>query len=642
MVVPSSSSEDRPQLPAAQSPDRLNLVWGGASSGKTQAIVERVLWLVKECSVSTKEIMVVAFTRRAAGQIAGRLQLALDETTRPLMDGLRLGTLHGLMADALRAEPTALARLGRTPDFIVLAADEQVRLLRQLLINHGRTNTSAARVRATIDNWASRGRGLAELAAEEEPGASAALVWDDYQSAKRGLDAFDFADLLSVSVALLETDQQLCERWTGQLRHILVDDAQDLNAIQLRLLELLAGPNAGLFLAGSPAQAIYGFNDARPSLMSALAARHADMDIHELTTNYRHSPQVIGLANALMTEVEDAPKLTSDGVADNGPEPVFRMSSDEDSEALFIAADISARLSAGTQPGDIAILVRTRAQIAVLERALASARLPYHLLDGGLAEQKGVSELIIWLRCLLNRRDGAAFHQALRSRSGISEAFLRELDRFVADAGGDWRDGIDAALVADAGGTRARAALRSARELLQRLDAAMALPLVDLLAYAAGEIELADSTDPTVIQNLSALGTLAASHEGGLASFIEFGLWGVDPVDPDRLVVSTLHAAKGRTWRCVFIAGVEEGCLPASDEPAVVEEDRRLLYHGITRATEEIQLSGAASRRAAGARQLRSRSRFIDAMEEALLIAPVFMARRARRINRRAQADPTS
>ena len=535
-----------------------------------------------------------------------------------------------------------LARLGRTPTFIVLDSAEQLHLLRTLLANAHIEGVGASAIHARITDWAERGLALGsvDLSESDIVSEAAAKLWDAYENAKRQANAFDFGDLINQPLALLEHDQALRARWAANIAHLLVDEAQDLNATQLRLIELLAGKGS-LFIVGDVAQAVYGFQGARPEYVAALAARHNQAHIYELTTNYRSTPQICALANALVASAPDTglPLISAAAVVDKGPVPIFRLSSDEEAEAFLLARDLYMRLEAGEAAGGMAVLVRTNAQIPTIERALASVGVPYRVLGGlGFWSRPAVRELMAWLRGAVNAYDGAAFRQLLSApRRGIGPVLM---SRLSAAAQSGWLDALNVAAAEDWGTGKAPQAISDTLRLLRQLGASQE-NAGTLARYALAHSGLFEHADQEQRDDWDALIALADRHAGSLADFVTAALSGAEPLGAaGQVSVTTIHGAKGREWRSVFIAGVEEGYLPTEeDDPARIAEERRLLYVGITRACYEINLSAAASRMVAGRREVRHRSRFIDDMATALLVAPTFIAHRARAANRRAPAE---
>jgi DNA helicase-2/ATP-dependent DNA helicase PcrA len=544
-------------------------VLAGAGTGKTRALTHRIAYGVHSGVYVPQQVLAVTFTARAAGEMRTRLRTLG-------VGGVQARTFH---AAALRQLSYFWPQVvGGAPPSIIehkagLVADAAARL--RLPIDRAAVRDLAAEVEwAKVTLLTPQSYPAAALkAGRGEPGgfeiATVARILEVYEDVKTDRNVIDFEDVLLLTVGILQEYAQVANIVRGQYRHFVVDEYQDVSALQQRLLELWMGDRDAVCVVGDPSQTIYSFTGASPDHLLGFPRRYPGSQLVRLIRDYRSTPQVVNLANALLHKVGPSSGVPAGArlelVAQRppGPEPTLTGFDDDVAEAAGAAARVKALIAAGARAGEIAVLYRTNAQSEQLEQALADAGLPY-LVRGGqrFFARKEVRDAVLLLRG--------------QARAAVDELPLGEQTRAVLASAG-W-----AADPPDSGG-----AVRERWESLQALAA-----LADQLA--------AENPQATLTHLVAELEERAAAQHAPTV---------------DGVTLASLHAAKGLEWDAVLIVGLSEGLMPISlaEGWEAIEEERRLLYVGITRAREHLHLSWSRSR-TPGGRAGRSPSRFLDGL----------------------------
>jgi DNA helicase-2/ATP-dependent DNA helicase PcrA len=640
---------DAGQRSAVTAPDGPVLVFAGAGSGKTRTLVARVAHLIGQ-GVPAHEIMAVTFTRKAADEMRNRLTKILRPSGHEAgLSGLRVGTFHAQMAMALRlAGPEALARFGRSNRFTVYDEDDRERTIRAVLKEIGLDGmpgvtpggVAGAISRAKNDGLTSERAGELSAMRASSAARAAARVWAGYEERLRAADAMDFDDLLLLPVLLLEQDAAVRDTWSRRIRYLLVDEFQDTNAIQMRLVRALSSVHGNLFVVGDDAQSIYSFRGAEIRNILDFAKSYPGATVVTLETNYRSTQPILDLANVTLAHnTGNVPKTLKAGPGNpRGGKPVFVRAQNEWAEARFLAESAYAARSGGIGWAEMAILVRTNAQTRVLEQAFAERGIPYRVLGGvSFWARTEVRDLVAYLRLLANPRDGAALRRAIGAPSrGIGAKALEWIEGEAKGNGYDYPAALRAYGKSREGTTKGRNAATAFADLMAELGARVPvlapMEIANLLLSRTGLIRHhnPDGSDEGQDREANLREAVAATEPfapGELSRFLETAVLdtttGSEKRDPaDALSLATLHATKGLEWPWVAIAGCEEGILPhgqSSDEEGL-EEERRLFYVGVTRAQRQLTLSAAAIRSAGAVRGPMPVSRFIREAADTLLI----------------------
>ncbi|MDG6348603.1 UvrD-helicase domain-containing protein [Luteimonas sp. 8-5] len=609
------------------------LVLAGAGSGKTRVIVEKIAHLVGSGRMPAKRIAAITFTNKSAREMRERVARRLKGDAG---EGLTICTFHALGLKLLQIEH---AKLGLRRGFSIFDSEDTAAQFKDLLPPGTKPDAIDA-----VRQLVSRAKNAClspEQAAEAATSVrerEAAMLYKRYQQRLATFNAVDFDDLIRLPVQLLESDPDCVAAWRERIGYLLVDECQDTNDAQYRLLKAIAGPRGLFTCVGDDDQSIYAWRGANPENLLQLSQDYPALKVVKLEQNYRCSNRVLRAANALIANnPHEHPKTLWSGNADGDRIRVWECK-DAAHEAEKVAAEIQFQSQKNSAPwSDFCVLFRGNHQSRALEKALQLLRVPYHLSGGTAFLDRGeVKDAMAWLRLVANPDDDAAFLRAVasppRGVGGTTLAKLAELAQHAHMPLGRAAESIALLkqLPARSGnalqeftgivrGLRAEAAKLAPAELVRKLNERSGL-LAMLRAQCKDEAqfqarrrnldELADWFDGG---RNAGPGDLAAAL--ALLSHADKG----DAGNQVRLM--SLHAAKGLEFRYVFIVGVEDGNLPheASIEEGRLDEERRLLYVGITRAKEALWLSHAREAQKWGDRLRLSPSRFLDELPAAEL-----------------------
>ncbi|WP_207782158.1 ATP-dependent DNA helicase UvrD2 [Phytoactinopolyspora limicola] len=541
-------------------------VIAGAGTGKTRAITHRIAHGVLTGTFDPRRVLAVTFTTRAAGEMRGRLRsLGVEGVQARTFHSAALRQARYFWPQITRAE---LPEITRSKLSIVGTAASRCRVA---------TDRAVLRDLASEIEWAKVSNVLAEqyaaaadAAHREVAGIDAetvARVYAAYEDIKSDRGLMDMEDILLAAVGLLDANPGVAEAVRAQYHHFVVDEYQDVSPLQQRLLDLWLGDRDDVCVVGDAAQTIYSFAGARPDYLLEFARRYPSATVIKLFRDYRSTPQVVDVANAVLRKATgNGAGVTLQAQRPPGPGAVFLEHPDEVAEAEWVAAEIGRLIAAGVPAREIAILYRVNAQSENYEQALADAGIPYVVRGAErFFDRPEVRQAAMLLRGAVragessdDAPDAAAATQAILLAAGWSA---------TPPAGGG-----------------------AARERWESLAAVVAL----------AEDVVAARPDARLVDVVSELEARAAAQHAPVA---------------DGVTLASLHAAKGLEWDAVFVVGVHEGTLPLNyaETPEQIEEERRLLYVGVTRAREHLAVSWSQARQPGG-RGSRRPSRFLDGL----------------------------
>ncbi|GAP64794.1 DNA/RNA helicase, superfamily I [Mizugakiibacter sediminis] len=603
------------------------LVLAGAGSGKTRVITEKIAHLIARHGLAPAKIAAITFTNKAAREMRERVAKLVKAEAA---EALTVCTFHALGLKFLQLEH---ARAGLRRGFSVLDADDGEAILKDLAVKARKPDELAA-LRHLIGRLKNEGLSPEQaLARARSPGEQdAAAMYALYQQRLATFNAVDFDDLIRLPVAVLSEDAEARAAWRERLRYLLVDEYQDTNTAQYALLKLLAGERGAFTAVGDDDQSIYAWRGANPQNLDQLGRDWPALRVIKLEQNYRCARRILRAANALIAHNAHlhAKKLWSEHA--EGPPIRVLECRDGEHEAERVAAGLvhlAEKLKARWH--EFAILYRGNHQARALEKALRLARVPYHL-TGALSflDRGEVKDVLAYLRLLANPADDAAFLRVVNvPKREIGQTSLEKLAELARARHLSLLEAArsDAALKQLA--PRPASALAGFVALLDELRReAERLPAAELVETVLARTRYAEALAqqaPDAATRERRLGNLReladwframqkdGARAGDLAAQLAL-LTHADRDDPGNAVrMMTLHAAKGLEFRCVFIVGLEEGTLPhegALDEGRL-EEERRLMYVGITRAKEHLVLSWAARARRYGEVLANEPSRFL-------------------------------
>ncbi len=641
-----------PQREAVTHPAGPLLVLAGAGSGKTRVIIHRIAALLSR-GIPPEAIAALTFTNKAAEEMRTRIGALLGNRKRAAK--LTMGTFHSLGLAILRAEREAL---GFPRGFSIYDASDQLGVVKEILrrfhVEGRRYDAKAILTRISLAKNAFTPPEDYRPAEGDEYDELAAEIYPRYQEALRAFAALDFDDLITEAAALLSREPAVRERWQERYHHLLVDEYQDTNRAQLHFVRQLADRHGNICVVGDDDQSIYSWRGAEPGNLRDFETYFPGARVVVLEQNYRSTPAILDAANAVIANntARRGKNLWSD--RERGEAAHVVTAPDAETEVSFVVREIDALVRDGRRYRDIAILYRSNTQTRELEEALRTAGVPY-VMHGGqqFFERKEVKDVIAYLRAALNPRDELSLRRILNYPArGIGAKAHEKLARGAEARGVSlWRalhgeGGVldDLKPQARDGVAALRATMGKLRDALERESAAAAtralledIELYDDVRAAAPSLTAAQKKIDNVESLIRSLDRREqrGGRRGQLAEYLRqlaLDTGGDEPTDTgDKVVLTTLHGAKGLEFPVVFLIGAEEEILPHArtlmpqaqdvsdpDHAADVSEERRLAYVGITRAMDRLYLTRAEYRKKRGRAHPRTPSRFVLEIPEEL------------------------
>ena len=627
------------QKEAAKYIDGPLLVLAGAGSGKTSVITRKIAYLIEDCGIKAQHIAAVTFTNKASREMKERVsQLLQGRSGR----GLTVSTFHNLGLNIIRAEYQVA---GYKSGFSIIDQDDAKNILKDIMMReHDQDDDALDMVQSAISN-------LKNDMLEPEKAISIATnpqemmiaqCYSVYQRTLRAYNAVDFDDLIWVPTMLFKTYPEVLQRWQNKIRYLLVDEYQDTNTSQYELIKLLLGNRSGLTVVGDDDQSIYAWRGARPENLNLLKVDYPHLKMVKLEQNYRSTGLILNAANKVIDNNphELIKKLWSDkGYGD--PIKIMKCKNDEIEAERVVTGIVERRLRTGAKYSDFAVLYRGNHQSRILEMKLQAYQVPYKLSGGqSFFGRSEIKDIMGYLRLLINPTDDAAFLRIINTprreigpstieklseysmRRGISmmeatteiglEQFLtpKALDKLKRF--GHWLNNITRMAYADD-------AVGAVKEMIEDLDYETHLHLTSGTPHQAERRMsnvwyLVDSI-AKMIEKADEVGD-EVTIEDAVSKLILRDLLErqADDNEDDQVQLMTLHASKGLEFPHVYMVGLEEELMPHrnSIEADTVEEERRLMYVGITRAQRTLTLTYAAKRKQFGEMLDTTHSRFLD------------------------------
>lgn len=604
------------------------LVLAGAGSGKTRVITHKIAYLIKSIGIQAKHITAITFTNKAAKEMqerAGKLVSGLN--TR----GLTICTFHALGLKIMREEAK---NLGYKPTFSVLDSYDSGKIISDIMQTTDKALIRSMQSQISLWKNSFTSPELVQSQAKEEFDHFAARVYLQYQDTLKTYQAIDFDDLIKLPVELFKTDLAVLHKWQLKIRYLLVDEYQDTNVCQYQLIKMLAGSQGQFTAVGDDDQSIYAWRGADSENLRLLNQDYTNLNIIKLEQNYRSTTTILGAANQV---IQNNPKLFEKKLwSDFGTgEPIRLIScpNDEAEADLVVRKIMLHQLSAGTKFSDYAVLYRSNFQARVLEQAFRNYKIPYTISGGkSFFDKAEIKDIMAYLRLTINEDDDSAFIRAITTpKRGIGETTLDKLSTYAARREISlfealFEEGFAAVCnpaqldnVLDFGrfinDIQARQKFEPAGELLTEILRAIKY---EEYLYDSEEVKAAEKRYGNVLSFIEWMSKKGENDNKTLPELTQTValitlLEGQSEEEIDSVKLSTLHAAKGLEYPYVFMISCEEGILPHQESIASgsIEEERRLMYVGITRAQYELTISYCEQRRKAGALESRERSRFL-------------------------------
>lgn len=621
------------------------LILAGAGSGKTRVLTHRIAYLIDEKGVNPWNIMAITFTNKAAGEMRERV----DKIVGFGSESIWVSTFHSSCVRILRRY---IDRLGYENNFTIYDTDDQKSLMKEVCKKLN-IDTKIYKERAILGAISSAKDNLVgpeeyEKSVMDDYGRKKiAMAYTEYQKELKKNNALDFDDLIVKTVELFQSCPDVLNSYQERFKYIMVDEYQDTNTAQFKFVSLLAGKYQNLCVVGDDDQSIYKFRGANIGNILGFEKIFPRARVIKLEQNYRSTKTILEAANQVIHNNigRKAKMLWTDNEIG---EPVhYRQFMNGYEEAEYIAGDISKRVREGEcEYKDCAILYRTNAQSRMFEEKFLMANIPYRLVGGvNFYARKEIKDLLAYLKTVDNARDDLAVRRIINvPKRGIGAASLSKVQDFADQNGIGFYDALQRA---DEITTLGRAVskitpfvtfIQSLRSKLDYISPSELLKdIIDETGYVtelqAEKTEEAESR----IENIDELITKVVSYEEeceanneeiSLSGFLEEValIADIDTVDGDdnRVLLMTLHSAKGLEFPYVYLAGMEDGVFPSymtivSDDPTEIEEERRLCYVGITRAMKDLTLTCAQQRMIRGETQYNKPSRFIREIPKELV-----------------------
>ncbi|AMG03322.1 DNA helicase Rep [Vibrio mimicus] len=619
------------------------LVLAGAGSGKTRVITNKIAYLVQQCGYKARNIAAVTFTNKAAREMKERVAQTLGKAESR---GLMVSTFHTLGLNIIRRE---YKQLGLKAGFSLFDDQDQMALLKELTEKQLDGDKDLLRLLlSTISNWKNDmlTPQQAKAMAKGEQQQLFAHCFELYQKQMQSYNALDFDDLILLPVLLLRSSEEVRQRWQNRIRYLLVDEYQDTNTSQYELVKLLVGERGRLTVVGDDDQSIYSWRGAKPQNLVLLGEDFPNLKLIKLEQNYRSTSRILRAANILIANNPHVYQKALFSELAEGEKLKVILANNEDHEAERVTAEIIAhKFLNRTEYRDYAILYRGNHQSRLIEKSLTQNRVPYKLSGGtSFFARAEIKDIMAYLRVLVNPDDDNAFlrivntpkreigpatleklgsYANMRGKSLFAASFELGLEQHLSGRGLDNLRHFTEWLVAIADNAERGNTVEAVRSLVRDIRyedwlyetsaspkaAEMRMKNVsDLYSWIVADLEgdnpdQQEKTLKEVVQRLTLRDRMERGEEND---------------DSDAVQLMTLHASKGLEFPYVYLIGAEEGILPhqTSIDEENVEEERRLMYVGITRAQRELTFMVCKERRQFGELIKPSQSRFLDELPQ--------------------------
>ena len=609
------------------------LILAGAGSGKTRAITHRIAYLIENCGVNPWNILAITFTNKAAGEMRERV----DGLVGFGSESIWVATFHATCVRILRRYAD---RIGYDTNFTIYDSDDQKTVIKEvckklqidtkMLKERTIMGAISAAKDALIDPLTYQMEAMGDFQKSK-----IAMVYAEYQRTMRSNNAMDFDDLICNTVELLRTDGEVLANYQNRFEYIMVDEYQDTNTAQFELIRLLAGGKRNLCVVGDDDQSIYKFRGANIRNILDFELHYPDATVVKLEQNYRSTGNILDAANAVIGNNTARKEKALWTEQDAGEKIHFKQLDTAFEEADFIAYDIGRKhRKLGMRFGDAAVLYRTNAQARLIEEQFIREGIPYNVVGGvNFYSRKEIKDLLAYLKTIDNGRDDVAVKRIINvPRRGIGATTIAKIQQYADDEGISFYDALcECEDIASIG--KAASKIKPFVTMIQVFRSKLPIygleGLIKDVIETTGYVEMIEAEDEEDgqmrIENIDELISKMVSfeqenEEPTLSTLLEeiALVADIDSADEndDRVLLMTLHSAKGLEFEHVYLAGMEDGVFPGfmtitSDDKTELEEERRLCYVGITRAKQDLTLLCAKSRMVRGETQYNPVSRFL-------------------------------
>ena len=617
------------------------LILAGAGSGKTRVLTHRVAWLIEEKQVNPWNIMAITFTNKAAGEMRDRVETMLGGA----LGGVWVATFHSTCVRILRRY---IDRIGFGTNFTIYDGDDQKTIIKEICKRFQidtklyRERFFMAAISAAKDELLSPDDYAKQVHGDTRK-QKVAEVYREYQKQLRASNALDFDDLIFRTVELFQKDAEVLEQYQDRFRFVMVDEYQDTNTAQFKLVSLLAAKYRNLCVVGDDDQSIYRFRGANIQNILSFEEVYPDAKVIRLEQNYRSTQNILTAANEVICHNEGRKEKKLWTANGDGDKVRFRQFLNGFEEAEYVAGMISRKVGAGKwRYGDCAVLYRTNAQSRMFEEKFLFANVPYKIVGGiNFYGRKEIKDVLAYLKTIENGQDDLAVRRIINvPKRGIGATTINRVQEYANTEDMSFYDALRVAGTIPGVG-KSVAKLDGFVQMIQTMRSKQPYYSVkelieDVLEQTEYRKELmSEGTEEALdrLANIDELLNKAASYaehadNPSLGGFLEEVALVADidnlEEDADHVVMMTLHSAKGLEFPVVFMVGMEDGMFPSymsisSEDPADLEEERRLCYVGITRAKETLILTSARQRMVRGEIHYNRVSRFIEDIPKEVL-----------------------
>ena len=616
------------------------LIIAGAGSGKTRVLTQRIAYLITEKQVNPWNILAITFTNKAAGEMRDRVDQLADVNGGSVW----VSTFHSTCVRILRRY---IDRLGYDTNFTIYDTDDQKHVIKDI-IKQMDLDTRMFKDRALLSAISSAKN---ELISPEEYQLDAAGDWNKqtiskvynaYQRVLKQNNALDFDDLLMKTVELFQSQPDVLDSYQERFRYLMVDEYQDTNTAQFALVNLLAKKYRNLCVVGDDDQSIYRFRGANIRNILDFEKNFPDAKVIKLEQNYRSTQNILNAANAVIANNRGRKKKTLWSDRDEGEQVHLRQFMNAFEEAEYVAGDIRAKVREGAEYSDFAVLYRTNAQSRLFEEKFLMANIPYRLVGGlNFYARKEIKDLLAYLKTIDNARDDLAVRRIINvPKRGIGAASVNKAADYAEEQGISLYEAMRRADEVP-GLARAAAKLKGFTQYIDSLRAMVGILSVEELLHKVidqtgyvRELEAEDTEEARGrIENIDELITKVVTYEeetenpslsGFLADVALVADIDMEDEDINKVLLMTLHSAKGLEFPNVYLTGMEDGIFPSymtitSDDVMELEEERRLCYVGITRAMNDLTMTSCKTRMIRGETQYNKVSRFVHEIPRELV-----------------------
>ena len=633
MMILETEALNAVQTQAVEQTDGPVLIFAGAGSGKTRVLTHRIALLLGERKVAPDRILAVTFTNKAAGEMKTRLERMVGAAARDLW----VGTFHSMCVRMLRRDGS---KAGISPSFAIIDEADQRQLIKDILddLDYDERQLSPGACLHEISK-AKNSLIWPDKYHESQTsflGERMANVYTEYERRLRESNSLDFDDLIVRTIDLLERDASVREKYQNKFEYILVDEYQDVNIAQYRLIAVLGAKHKNVTVVGDDDQSIYSWRGSDYRMILRFEQDFPGTKVFKLEENYRSTQRILDAANALVSNNKGREPKKLFTRRDEGEAITVYAAATERDEARYVTEKIKQMVRDGAAYKDFLILYRTNAQSRVFEEALIADGIPYRVVGGvGFYARSEIKDVIAYLRYIVNPADALAFKRIVNvPRRGIGQQTLAALVQAASARGLSVGEAIfDSELLREAVPKKLKELERFAELIRSFRNRAEDMGVADLLVSVmedsgyVRELQAEETHDARArVENLQELIGVAREYEGGDPEASVSGfltnvalISDLDALDPDSSYVTlmTLHGAKGLEFSHVFLSGLEEGVFPHSralTDMTELEEERRLAYVGVTRAMDRLFLSYAQRRALFGNTYAYPKSRFIEEM----------------------------